>query len=198
MTRISSTSPGKSSSNMSFRTSARISATGASVDKLELLLAESLRVAHQSGALRTKDLVTGHGRYHGASPRPSPSRPMPSSCTRRSGGLNRLARKQHYYEEAIEPHQFVKARTTAEVQFAVNRVRQVRVALIEHTAVAHKNCERPLESALKTDGVVSITAHDSSTTHTDDEQIQMLLQIDRYERRALSRRKKALRALIRY
>src|SRR6185295_4899681 len=46
-------------------------------DKLELLLAESLRIAHQAGALRSKP------RY---SPRPSPSPPTASSCTPRSGG----------------------------------------------------------------------------------------------------------------
>ena len=35
-------------------------------DKLELLLAESLRVAHESGALRTQGPGAGHGRHHGA------------------------------------------------------------------------------------------------------------------------------------
>ena len=35
-------------------------------DKLELLLAESLRVAHEAGALRSQDLPAGHGRHHGA------------------------------------------------------------------------------------------------------------------------------------
>src|SRR4051794_10115135 len=52
-------------------------------DKLELLLAESLRVAHASGALRTRDLarVTVD-----TSPRTSPSRPTPNCCTRRSRG----------------------------------------------------------------------------------------------------------------
>ena len=35
-------------------------------DRLELLLAESLRVAHAAGALRGQDLKPGHGRYHGA------------------------------------------------------------------------------------------------------------------------------------
>jgi hypothetical protein len=34
--------------------------------KLELLLAESLRIAHQVGALRSKDLALGHGRHHRA------------------------------------------------------------------------------------------------------------------------------------
>lgn len=49
-------------------------------DKLELLLAESLRIAHDSGALRTKDLarVTVDPP---CSRRTSPSRPTPSSCT---------------------------------------------------------------------------------------------------------------------
>jgi transposase, IS5 family len=50
-------------------------------DKLELLLAESLRVAHESGALRTKDL----GRVTvDTTVQTSPSRPTPSSCTPRS------------------------------------------------------------------------------------------------------------------
>ena len=35
-------------------------------EKLELLLAESLRVAHEAGALRTKDLKRVHGRHHRA------------------------------------------------------------------------------------------------------------------------------------
>ena len=54
----SSTSPATSSSSTSSCTSARTSAIGGSGlgDKLQLLLAESLRVAHQSGALRSKDL----------------------------------------------------------------------------------------------------------------------------------------------
>ena len=54
-------------------------------DKLELLLAESLRVAHASGALRTRDLarVTVDTTVR---PRTSPSRPTPSCCTRRSRG----------------------------------------------------------------------------------------------------------------
>jgi hypothetical protein len=100
----------------------------------------------------------------------------------------------------------VHARTAAEAQFAINRVRQARVALIEHAAVDHETHERPLEKTLKTDGILSIAAHDSSATSTghDDRMLsaicrvaEMLLQFDRYERRALSRRKKALRALIR-
>jgi IS5 family transposase len=48
-------------------------------DKLELLLAESLRVAHGAGALRGQDLKR-------CSRRPSPFRPMPSCCMRRSRG----------------------------------------------------------------------------------------------------------------
>jgi IS5 family transposase len=50
-------------------------------DKLELLLAESLRVAHESGALRTKDVerVTVD-----TTVQPSPSRPTPSSCMQSS------------------------------------------------------------------------------------------------------------------
>src|SRR5262249_45541054 len=53
--------------------------------KLELLLAESLRVAHESGALRTKDLarVTVDTTVP---PRTSPSQPMRSFCTPRSRG----------------------------------------------------------------------------------------------------------------
>ncbi len=52
-------------------------------DKLELLLAESLRVAHTSGALRTKDL-RGSRSTQPYSPRPSLSRPTPSCCTQQS------------------------------------------------------------------------------------------------------------------
>ena len=48
-------------------------------DKLDLLLAESLRVAHDSGALRSRSTPR-------CSPRTSPSRPTPSSCTRQSRG----------------------------------------------------------------------------------------------------------------
>ena len=54
-------------------------------DKLELLLAESLRVAHASGALRTRDW-RGSRWTPRFSPRTSPSRPTPSCCTRRSMG----------------------------------------------------------------------------------------------------------------
>src|SRR5262245_44532381 len=52
--------------------------------KLELLLAESLRVAHESGALGTKDLarVTDDRAAQNVT-----CRPMPSCCTRRSRGL---------------------------------------------------------------------------------------------------------------
>jgi IS5 family transposase len=59
MIHTSSTSPERSSCSTSFRTSCsdlshwRKRLGG----KLELLLAESLRVAHESGALRTKDLA---------------------------------------------------------------------------------------------------------------------------------------------
>ncbi len=51
--------------------------------KLELLLAESLRVAHAAGALRTRDIkrVTVEPR---SSPRQSRSRQTPSCCMRRS------------------------------------------------------------------------------------------------------------------
>jgi IS5 family transposase len=52
--------------------------------KLELLLAESLRVAHESGALRTKDLA--RVTVPPCSPRTSPSQPMRSFCTPRSRG----------------------------------------------------------------------------------------------------------------
>jgi hypothetical protein len=75
---------------------------------------------------------------------------------------------QQYCEDAVEPGRFADAIIAAEAQFAINRVRQVRVAFLEQAAVEH-----PLESAEK------------------------LPQFDRYERRALSRRKKALRAFFR-
>src|SRR5215468_4021236 len=54
-------------------------------DKLELLLAESLRVAHEAGALRTTT-SSGSRSTPRCSPRPSPSRPTPSYCMRRSRG----------------------------------------------------------------------------------------------------------------
>jgi hypothetical protein len=112
---------------------------------------------------------------------------------------------QHYYCEGVsERNRFVYARTAAEAQFAINRVRQARLALIKNAVVDHGTRERLLENTLKTDGVVSIAKHDSSVASTEhDEQslsaiyriAKKLLQFDRYERRALSRRKKALRAL---
>jgi hypothetical protein len=54
-------------------------------DKLDLLLAESLRVAHDSGALRTRDLarVTIDTTVQ---PKNITFPTTPSSCTRRSGG----------------------------------------------------------------------------------------------------------------
>ncbi len=54
-------------------------------DRLELLLAESLRVAHEAGALRSQDLkrVTVDTTVQ---PKASPFRPMPSCCTRPSRG----------------------------------------------------------------------------------------------------------------
>ena len=55
-------------------------------DKLELLLAESLRVAHDSGALRTSATWRGSRSTPPCSPRISLSRPTPSSCMRRSRG----------------------------------------------------------------------------------------------------------------
>jgi transposase, IS5 family len=56
--RTSSTSPGLNFPSMSSRMSAPISATGASgwATSWSSCLAESLRVAHESGALRTRDL----------------------------------------------------------------------------------------------------------------------------------------------
>jgi hypothetical protein len=109
--------------------------------------------------------------------------------------------EQHYCEEALNRHRFVDARTAAEAQFAINRVRQARVALIENAAVDHETCRRPLEKSHETDGVVSIAAHDSCMPSRDLSVIcrvaETLLQFDRYERRALSRRRKALRALFR-
>jgi transposase, IS5 family len=60
-------------------------------DKLELLLAESLRVAHEVGALRTRDLQRVRC-IPPCSPRPSPSRPTPSSCMRRSKGSSACSR----------------------------------------------------------------------------------------------------------
>ena len=59
MTRISSTSPARSSSSTSFpHERSDLSHWRKRLgDKLELLLAESLRVAHESGALRTRDLT---------------------------------------------------------------------------------------------------------------------------------------------
>jgi hypothetical protein len=72
---------------------------------------------------------------------------------------------QQYCELAVEPDRLAHARTAAEAQFEIIRVRQARVALIEQ------------EGALNN--------------------VQKLLQFDRYERRALSRRKTALRALFR-
>jgi hypothetical protein len=55
MTLISSISPARSSSSTRSRMSAQIS-TGLGA-KLELLLPESLRIAHEAGALRIKDLA---------------------------------------------------------------------------------------------------------------------------------------------
>ena len=54
-------------------------------DKLELLLAESLRVAHEAGALRSQT-SSGSRSTPRCSRRPSPFRPMPSCCMRPSRG----------------------------------------------------------------------------------------------------------------
>ena len=82
-----STSPARRSSSTPSRTSisglSHWRARARLGDKLDLLLAESLQVAHDGGALRT-------GTWRGSpstprcSPRTSPSRPTPSSCRRRS------------------------------------------------------------------------------------------------------------------
>ena len=53
--------------------------------KLELLLAESLRVAHES-ARCARATSSGSPWTPPYNPRPSPSRPMPSCCMRRSRG----------------------------------------------------------------------------------------------------------------
>ena len=55
-------------------------------DKLELLLAESLRVAHESRRACAARTSSGSRSTPRCSPRPSPSRPMPSCCMRRSRG----------------------------------------------------------------------------------------------------------------
>lgn len=54
-------------------------------DKLELLLAESLRIAHATGRYG-QTTSSGSRSTRRCSPRPSPSRPTPSCCTRRSRG----------------------------------------------------------------------------------------------------------------
>ena len=69
--------------------SVRISAIGgsASVDKLELLLSQSLRVRpHHRRAAHTRS-QTGHSGAPTITPRPSPSQPMPGCCMQRSTGL---------------------------------------------------------------------------------------------------------------
>ena len=55
-------------------------------DKLELLLAESLRVAHEAGALRSQDLKRVTVDTSRCSRRPSAFRPMRSCCMRLSRG----------------------------------------------------------------------------------------------------------------
>jgi transposase, IS5 family len=55
-------------------------------DKLELLLAESLRVAHASGAPADEGFGAGSRSTPPCSPRTSPSRPMRSFCTPRARG----------------------------------------------------------------------------------------------------------------
>jgi Transposase domain (DUF772) len=54
-------------------------------DRLELLPAESLRVAHAAGALRGQDLKRSRS-IPRCSRRPSPFRPTPSCCMRPSRG----------------------------------------------------------------------------------------------------------------
>ena len=49
---------------------------------------------------------------------------------------------QLYCEEELEPLRIECARRAAEAQFAINRVRGVRLALFEHAAVDHETCER--------------------------------------------------------
>jgi hypothetical protein len=93
---------------------------------------------------------------------------------------------QHYWEETLNRHRFVDARTAAEAQFAINRVRQARVALIENAAVDQE-----------TDSSVTGTDHDGQVFSAIFRVAEKLLQFDRYERRALSRRKKALKELFR-
>lgn len=105
---------------------------------------------------------------------------------------------QQYCGDMIEPHRLLLARTAAEAQCAINRVRQARVALIEHAAVDHENFELTRESGLKINGDISLpdSIDRDDQTHLAICRIaQMLLRLDRYERRALSRRKRALRDL---
>ena len=91
---------------------------------------------------------------------------------------------QHYWVETLNRHRFLDARTAAEAQFAINRVRQARVALIENAAVDHE-----------TNSCVTGTDHDGQVFSAISRVADKLRQLDHYERRALSRRKRALRAL---
>ena len=79
------------------------------------------------------------------------------------------------------------ARVIAEAGFDLRRVRSARLALLDPARAAR--------SAAETGGKIIPATVDPKEMETILEKLPQVLRLDRYERRAMSRRKRALRAL---
>jgi hypothetical protein len=75
----------------------------------------------------------------------------------------------------------------AEAGFDLRRVRSARLALLDPARAAR--------SAAETGGKIIPATADPKEMETILEKLPQVLRLDRYERRAMSRRKRALRAL---
>jgi hypothetical protein len=162
------------------------------------MTSERRKEANRNNAKQSTGSRTAHGklrakrnaRRHGLATKPAVS----TQIERMAKAICGKAANRLQYEEALN---------IAESQFVVQAVRAARVAAIKRmTAVAATQKEQIVEFCEPPEGEAQTASEEQSSPEIEDDvsafehALPEMIRYDRYERRALSRRKRAIRNFV--